>query len=114
MSEDSRTSNQRGRRRLLCSDLVMICWAGARGFPREEVAVLEDYSSKGAGLFLPVKIEPGVSITLRTEWESFGATVRHCSWRENGYLLGVEFDQPRDDSEVFVPEHLVDIADLGI
>lgn len=108
------TPNQRSHRRLLCSDLVSVCWIGARGFPREEIAVLEDYSRIGAGLFLTVRIDPGVSINLRTEWETFGATVVHCSWRENGYLLGVAFNQPRTDTEIYVPEHLLDLADLEL
>lgn len=87
---------------------------GVRGFPREEVAVLEDYSRVGAGLFLPFRIDQGVAITVHTEWESFGATVRHCAWRDNGYLLGVEFHEPRPDGEVYMPDHLLDLGDLEV
>lgn len=113
-SGDFRTGDNRTHRRLLCSDLVTVCWTGVRGFPREEVAVLEDYSSIGAGLFLTVKIDPGVPVRLRTEWESFSGMVKHCAWRENGYLLGIEFDQPRSDSEAYTPDHLLDLADLSL
>ena len=113
-AEGFENEEQRTDRRLLCSDLVTVRWTGVRGFAREEVAVLEDYSKIGAGLFMPVKIDPGMSITLRTEWESIAATVRHCSWRENGYVLGVEFDRPRAGDEVYMPEHLLDLSDLEL
>jgi len=110
--EDFENEEHRTDRRLLCSDLVTVRWTGARGFTREEVAVLEDFSRIGAGLFMAAKINPGMPIRIRTEWESIPATVRHCSWRENGYVLGVEFDQPRDGDKLYVPEHLLDLADL--
>lgn len=107
-------AEQRTDRRLLCSDLVTVRWIGAREFQREEVAVLEDYSKIGAGLFMPVRIDPGTTISVRTGWESIAAIVRHCSWRDDGYLLGIEFEQARDGEEVYVPEHLLDPADLEI
>jgi hypothetical protein len=111
---ESDEQQQRRGQRLLCSDLVKICWSAGRGYAREEMAVLEDYSRVGAGLFLTSRIEPGVSIRLRTDWEAFGATVRHCAWRENGYSLGIEFDEPRPDDGIYVPDHLLDLADLDL
>jgi hypothetical protein len=108
------SSNRRDRRRLLCSDLVTVRWSSGRGFAHVEVAVLEDYASTGAGIFLTRKIDPGVSITVRTERESFGAWVKHCVWRENGYILGVEFDEPRPDNGPFVPSHLLDLSTLDL
>lgn len=114
MDDRSNDQNQRADRRLLCSDLVTVRWTGARGFIREEVAVLEDYSTIGAGLFMAVRIDPGVVVSLRTQWESIEATVRHCSWRDNGYLLGIEFDRPREGDGLYVPEHLLDLADLEL
>jgi len=113
-SKGNDLNNRRDRRRLLCSDLITVRWSSGRGFAQEEVAVLEDYSHTGAGLFLSRKIDAGVSIRLRTDWESFGAWVRHCEWRENGYILGVEFDEPRPEDGAFVPDHLVDPAEIGL
>jgi hypothetical protein len=113
-SDGPDTMDRRYQRRLLCSDLITVRWSTGRGFAQQEVAVLEDYSETGAGLFLIRKIDAGVPILLQTQWESFGAWVRHCEWRENGYLLGVEFDNPRPEDTAFVPDHLVDLTELGL
>jgi|ERR1035438_2010892 hypothetical protein len=106
--------NRRKSHRLLCSDLITVHWGSGRGFGRKEAAVLEDYSPTGASLYIDVKIEPGTAVTIRTDWESFGAQVHRCVWRDNGYLLGVEFDQPRMEETCFVPDHLVDPNDIGL
>ena len=106
--------NRRRRRRLLCSDLITVYWASGRGFARHETAVLEDYSAAGASLFVSTRLEPGLALTIRTESESFGAMVRHCVWRDHGYLLGVEFDQLRPDADLYTPAHLLDPEELGI
>ena len=100
--------------RLLCSDLITVHWGSGRGFARRETAVLEDYSAVGASLFIAVKIDTGAAITIRTPEESFGALVRRCEWRDNGYLLGIEFDRPRPEGDPFTPDHLVDPEELGI
>jgi hypothetical protein len=107
------SEDRRSNRRLLCSDLITLHWKTERGASRQEIAVLEDYSAHGAGLYISVKIESGMDITVRTAWESFGARVRRCIWRDDGYLLGIEFNEPRPD-EAFEPDHLVDPAELGI
>ena len=106
--------SRRKSHRLLCSDLITVSWEGGRGYRFREAAVLEDYSPTGASLYMPVKIEPGTEIAIRTSWESFGAQVRRCEWRDDGYLLGIEFDIPRHEKSPFVPDHLVDPKDLGL
>jgi hypothetical protein len=105
--------NRRSANRLLCSDLITVRWAAGRGIVRQEAAVIEDYSPVGASLSIEIKIEQGTAITLQTEWESFGALVVHCQWRDHGYLLGIEFDQPRLDDDSFVPDHLLDPNELS-
>jgi hypothetical protein len=106
--------NRRKSYRLLCSDLIRVHWGSGRGVGLQEAAVLEDYSPTGASLYIPVKIEPGVAITIRTAWDCFTALVRRCEWRENGYLLGIEFDEPRLEETAFLPDHLVDPKDVGL
>jgi len=101
-------------RRLLCSDLITVHWQTQRGVARRETVVIEDYSPAGASLSAEAKIEPGTAITLRTHLESFGALVRRCERRDDGYLLGVEFDQPRLEENSFLPDHLFDPNELGI
>lgn len=110
MSEHAQ--NRRDARRLLCSDLINLRWDSGRGFGRKGVAVIEDYSVTGASLVLGTPIDPGVSVRLCTSSESFGAVVRHCSARENEYLLGIEFDKPRSESVPFVPDYLLDLSEL--
>ena len=107
---DSR--NRRTADRLLCSDLITVRWSGGRGIQRREAAVIEDYSPVGASLSIETKIEPGTAITLQTDWETFGAVVRHCQWRDQAYLLGIEFDEPRLEEDSFVPDHLLDPNEL--
>ncbi len=111
---DPTPAYRRKSHRLLCSDLISVHWNNGRGFALQEEAVIEDYSSTDASLFMAVKIEPGVAIKIRTDWESFGALVQRCAWRDNGYLLGIEFDEPRPESASFTPDHLVDPEELGI
>jgi hypothetical protein len=106
--------DRRSHRRLLCSDLITLHWKTDRGMPRQEIAVLEDYSANGAGLYIQSKIELGTEITVRTAWDLFGARVRRCIWRDDGYLLGVEFDKPRPEPSGFEPDHLLDPDDLRI
>jgi hypothetical protein len=111
---DEDPEDRRCNRRLLCSDLITLHWKTDRGMPRQEIAVLEDYSVNGAGLHISMQIEPGVEILIRTAWESFGARVRRCIWRDDGYLLGVEFNEPRPEDSPFEPDHLVDPQEIGI
>lgn len=103
------TRDRRMVHRHLCSDLITVRW----GMGRREAAVIEDYSSVGASLSMEVKIEKGTAITLATEWESFRAVVRHCEWRDRGYQVGVQFDQPRPEEE-FMPAHSLDPAKFGV
>jgi len=105
--------NRRGSHRLLCADLITVHWGTGRGTGRREAAVIEDYSPIGASLFIEVKIEPGIEVTIVTPQESLRAVIRRCERREQGYLLGVEFDKPRNKEGAFIPDHLLDPRDLA-
>jgi hypothetical protein len=106
--------NRRKSHRLLCSDLITVHWGSGRGYGLQEAAVLEDFSPTGASLYIAVEIQSGAAVTIRTAGESFGAQVLRCEWRDNGYLLGIEFDKPRHEESSFLPDHLVDPKDLGL
>lgn len=103
------TSCRRSEKRLLCSDLIKVQWVDELGHRREEIVVLEGYSSSGASLLLGVPIAAGTLITLRGGAEAFRATVRHCAPTSNGYLAGVNFGE---QSGSYVPEHLLDTSRL--
>ncbi len=105
--------NRRGSDRLLCADLITVHWGTGRGTARREAAVIEDYSPTGASLFIEVKIDPGIAVTLVTPRESLAAVVRRCERREQGYLLGIEFDKPQNNETAFIPDHLLDPRELG-
>jgi hypothetical protein len=102
-------SNRLADRHLLCSDLIKVRWVDRQGTRHEEIVVLEGCSSSGANLFLGVPISQGTAITLCGGNGEFGATVRHCVSGPNGYLAGVDFGE---QSQGYVPEHLLDIARL--
>ena len=106
--------NRRLAHRLLCADLIAVHWGTGRGTARREFAVLEDYSTAGASLSIEVRIEPGVGVTLGAAGESLRAVVRRCERREHGYLLGVEFDEPRSEQDSYIPDHLLDPRELGL
>src|SRR5580704_13883136 len=108
MSEHAQS--RRGARRLLCADLINLSWDSGRGFARKSVALIEDYSVTGASLVLGTPIDPGISVRLSSPAESFGAVVRYCAARENEYLIGIEFDNPRSESVPFVPDNLLDLS----
>jgi hypothetical protein len=114
LAEAPESENRRKAHRLLCSDLITVHWGSGRGYGVQEAAVLEDYSPTGASLYIAVPIEPGVAVTIHTTGESFGAQVLRCEWRDNGYLVGIEFDKPRLEESPFLPDHLVDPQDLGL
>lgn len=105
--------NRRRSHRLLCSDLISVRWEGQRGRTCREAAVLEDYSPTGASLSIETRIDPGIAVTIVTAWESFGAIVRRCEWRDRGYFLGIEFDEPRSHETAFVPDHLLDPGEFN-
>ncbi|HVY93317.1 MAG TPA: hypothetical protein VHA14_11230 [Bryobacteraceae bacterium] len=104
----------RSRERLLCADLVEVEWLTDRGQSCRESAVLEDYSRAGGALSIAVGIAPGTAITIHAGQESFGACIRYCLWRDNGYVAGVEFDHPWRGGTSFTPAHLFDPKLLGI
>lgn len=103
-----RVCERRGNKRLLCSDLTQISWLDQAGRRRAEVAILENVSRTGLGLFCGVMVRQGAAIEVVTGDKRLQGTVSNCEFRENGYLVGVELD-PESNCEVS-PEHILDVS----
>ena len=116
------TCEKRGSKRLLCSDLVRVSWT-EEGALRCEVAVLENLSQAGAGLFAGVPLPEQAPIEIASKRGTLRGNVKRCQYRENGYLIGVDLDagsrwaqQPGSGflPDQLLPEHLIDIALLDL
>lgn len=110
------TCERRGSKRLLCSDLVRLSWREADGSRRLEIAVLENLSLAGVGLFAGVPITEDTVLRITANGKTLSGNVRACRFRENGYVIGVELNaesrwaqEPNSD---FTPEHLLDTSRL--
>jgi hypothetical protein len=104
---------RRTEARLLCADLVLVVWQDHLGKFRRAFGLLEDISKSGACLKLESSVPPGTAIQLTTPSRDFSAHVRHCVYREIGYLVGVEFNPASKWSDQsYSPPHLLDLEKL--
>jgi hypothetical protein len=104
---------RRFQSRMLCADLVELCWTDPQGRLHSIAANLEDISQSGACLQTEVPVAPETQLQVRHTRGAFDCRVRYCVFREIGYFLGVEFApdhlwSPGD----FQPEHLLDLQEL--
>jgi hypothetical protein len=99
--------------RMLCADLVEVCWKNGAGKPRRATALLEDISASGACLQMETAVPLGVGIRWECPKQDFAGYVRYCVYREIGYFIGVEFDSASQWSkEAYKPQHLLDLKRL--
>jgi hypothetical protein len=109
---------RRGSKPLLCSELVRLTWSEPSGEPRAEIAILENMSLSGVGLFLGVHVPEGLKIKIAANDMLLSGAVRSCQFRENGWIAGVELDAEskwaQDANSGFVPEHLLDVSLLQL
>ena len=107
------TQNRRETGRLLCAELVELCWLDASGRNQRRVANLEDISLSGVCLQVESVIPSGTLVSVRYgDGELFGC-VRYCRYEGLGYFLGVELAAGcKWSSQHYRPEHLLDPADL--
>jgi len=107
------TQNRRDTGRLLCAELVELCWLDPSGREQRRVANLEDISLSGVCLQIEGTIPTGTPVSVHYgDGELFGS-VRYCRFEGLGYFLGVELAEGcRWSSQHFRPEHLLDPADL--
>lgn len=109
---------RRGTSRLLCSDLVQLVWLDPNGAQRREIVILENLSLAGVGLFMGVAVPEGTAVQLVTNDLELTGSIKHCLFRENGYVVGMELDQDskwaQEPGREFLPEHLLDVSLLDL
>jgi hypothetical protein len=99
--------------RMLCADMVEVCWSDQAGRTRKATGLLEDISASGACL----QMETAVPLEVQIHWDSpqqaFTGRVRYCVYREIGYFVGVEFEpESRWSKKTYRPQHLLDLQQL--
>jgi len=104
---------RRSEVRMLCADMVDVCWKDQVGRTRKATGLLEDISTSGACL----QMETAVPLEAEIHWESpqqaFIGRVRYCVYREIGYFVGVQFGPDTKWSEkTYRPQHLLDLQQL--
>jgi hypothetical protein len=100
---------KRAEPRFLCSDLVTLRWLAERGAEHRETVVLENISASGACVQAEVPISEGSRVSLLCQSADFQGCVRSCYMRDDGYFIGIAFDEGSKWSKAqFQPEHLVD------
>jgi hypothetical protein len=105
--------DRRTERRMMCADMVEVCWNERSGELSCATALLEDISSAGACLQLESPVPLGVEIQWTSPRQEFRGTVRYCVYREIGYFVGVEFKpSSRWSKNNFEPRHLLDPESL--
>ena len=106
-----RAGRQERRRvpRLLCADMIFVELETRPKRWRRVQANLEDISSSGACVEVDEPVPAGASARLVCRDFRVSATVRHCTFRETGYLVGLEFREGQKWSRgQFWPKHLTD------
>jgi PilZ domain len=99
---------RRSQPRLLDAELVMLSWL--EGATRlKQLGNVEDVSRNGMGVIVQNDLPVGTSVTISyEEEEELTGVVRHHSEREEGYFLGIEFEDGNKDSILhFHPDLLV-------
>lgn len=99
--------------RMLCAELVQVAYRDASGHQRRRVANLEDISLCGACLQVEKRIADGTRVVLRYGDGELVGTVKHCSFRDQSYFLGIKFEEGcRWSTKHFRPQHLLDPREL--
>ena len=99
--------------RMLCADLIEVCWKDSVGKTQKAQAVLEDISTSGACLQVEVAIPLNAVLSWRSPKKEFYGTVRYCVYRETGYFVGVQFDSSSQWSRTaYQPQHFLDLQKL--
>ena len=95
--------------RLLCADMVELCWKDKSGRSKKSVANLEDIALSGACLQLDVPIPLQTAVRITHAKGELAGKVKYCVFREIGYFLGIEFEAgSRWSQRHFRPQHLLD------
>ena len=99
--------------RILCADLVEVCWRSEKGRKQKQVANLEDISASGACLQIDAPIPVNTVVRIECPRGELTGTIRYCHFREIGYFLGVQFEPGcRWTQKMFRPMHMLDPSAL--
>jgi hypothetical protein len=99
--------------RMLCADMVDVCWKDRAGKMQRATALLEDIASSGACLQMETSLPMGVEIRWDSPKQQFKGHVRYCVYREIGYFIGVQFESSSLWSKkTYKPQHLLDLQQL--
>lgn len=106
-------TNRRSELRMMCADMVEVCWNERSGKLRSATALLEDISTLGACLQLEMPVPLGVEIRWMSPRQEFKGCVRYCVYREIGYFVGLQFAaETKWSRKEFQPEHMLDMPRL--
>ena len=84
-------NERRSESRMLCADLVEVCWSDKMGMSYSAFANLEEISSHGAHLVLEVAVPPGTTLVLHMAHGDMSATVSDCRHEPDfGFALSVQ------------------------
>lgn len=110
--------DRRESKRSLCSDLVQLLWLDPNGQRRREVVILENLSLAGVGLFTGVSVPAGTEVQLLANDLQLVGHIKHCIFRENGYIVGLELNPDskwaQQPGSTYLPEHLLDVSALDL
>ena len=105
---------RRSEVRMMCADMLDICWKNGSGRKQQAVGLLEDISPSGACLQMESPLPLGTQVGWKCGKQEFSGHVRYCAYREIGYFVGVEFDfRSRWSKKSFHPQHLLDLQSLA-
>jgi len=99
--------------RMLCADMVNVCWKDPSGNKHKVAALLEDISRSGMCLQFELPVSVGIRVHVQCPGENMAGTVRYCVYREIGYFVGIELEKTTLWSRKhFEPQHLLDLEEM--
>ena len=99
--------------RMLCADMVEVCWKEPAGRKRKSTALLEDISPSGMCLQFEIPLSIGTHVDVHCPGDKLAGIVRYCVYREIGYFVGIELEPSSKWSrQQFEPQHLLDLQEL--
>jgi hypothetical protein len=104
---------ERAEIRMLCADMVEVCWKEPPGRKFKSTALLEDISPSGMCLQFEIPVPIGARVEIHCPGEKLSGTVRYCVYREIGYFVGIELvPSSKWSRKQFEPQHLLDLEEL--
>ena len=99
--------------RMLCADMVEVCWSEPAGRKHKSIALLEDISPSGMCLQFETPLTIGTEVEVHCPGDKLSGVVRYCVYREIGYFVGIQLKASTKWSrQQFEPQHLLDLEEL--